>query len=155
MTRTKSPKAATVSPTMRCAIYTRKSTEDGLEQEFNSLDAQREAGEAFVASQRNEGWECLPDQYEDGGFSGGNMTFVLRKRGHPVNRKRTQRLLRKMGLEGLAPGPSTSRPAPGHKVYPYLLNDVVIERPNQVWSSDITYIPMRRGFLYLVAVMDW
>lgn len=58
---------------IRCAIYCRKSTEDGLEQEFNSLDAQREAGEAFVASQRNEGWECLPDQYEDGGFSGGNM----------------------------------------------------------------------------------
>lgn len=61
------------SPKIRCAIYCRKSTEDGLEQEFNSLDAQREAGEAFVASQRNEGWVCLPDQYDDGGFSGGNM----------------------------------------------------------------------------------
>ena len=60
-----------------------------------------------------------------------------------------------MGLEGIAPGPSTSRPAVGHKVYPYLLRDVVIERPNQVWSSDITYIPVRDGFLYLVAVMDW
>ena len=60
-------------PKIRCAIYCRKSTEDGLEQEFNSLDAQREAGEAFVASQRNEGWVCLPDQYDDGGFSGGNM----------------------------------------------------------------------------------
>lgn len=60
-------------PKTRCAIYCRKSTEDGLEQEFNSLDAQREAGEAYIASQKNEGWVCLPDQYNDGGFSGGNM----------------------------------------------------------------------------------
>ena len=60
-------------PQMRCAIYTRKSTEDGLEQEFNSLDAQREAGEAYIASQKSEGWVCLPDRYDDGGFTGGNM----------------------------------------------------------------------------------
>lgn len=84
-----------------------------------------------------------------------NMTVFLRRRGYAVNRKRTQRLMGKMGLEGLAPGPSTSRPAPGHKVYPYLLKDLLIERPNQVWSSDITYVPLRHGFLYLVAVMDW
>ncbi|TWU62615.1 Integrase core domain protein [Crateriforma conspicua] len=84
-----------------------------------------------------------------------NMTVFLRGRGYTVNRKRTQRLMGKMGLEGLAPGPSTSRPAPGHKVYPFLLKDLVIERPNQVWSSDITYVPLQRGFLYLVAVMDW
>lgn len=84
-----------------------------------------------------------------------NMTVFLRRRGHAVNRKRIQRLMRKMGLEGLSPGPSTSRPAAGHKVYPYLLRDVVVERPNQVWSSDITYVPLRAGFLYLVAVMDW
>ncbi len=84
-----------------------------------------------------------------------NMTEFLRRQGESVNRKRTQRLMRKMGLEGLAPGPSTSRPAAGHKVYPYLLRDVVIERPNQVWSSDITYIALSRGYLYLVAVMDW
>ncbi len=60
-------------PTLRCAIYTRKSTEDGLEQEFNSLDAQRDAGEAYIASQKSEGWVCLPDRYDDGGFTGGNM----------------------------------------------------------------------------------
>ena len=59
--------------TIRCAIYTRKSTEEGLEQEFNSLDAQRESAEAFIASQRHEGWLCLPDRYDDGGFSGGKM----------------------------------------------------------------------------------
>ena len=58
---------------VRCAIYTRKSTEEGLEQEFNSLDAQRESAEAYIASQRHEGWVCLPDHYDDGGFSGGNM----------------------------------------------------------------------------------
>lgn len=59
--------------TFRCAIYTRKSTEDGLEQEFNSLDAQRDAGEAYIASQKSEGWVCLPDHYDDGGFTGGNL----------------------------------------------------------------------------------
>ncbi len=65
--------AATPLPQCRCAIYTRKSSEEGLKQEFNSLDAQREAAEAYVASQRNEGWSALPDRYDDGGFSGGNM----------------------------------------------------------------------------------
>ena len=60
-------------PEIRCAIYTRKSTQEGLEQEFNSLDAQREAGEAFIASQRGEGWVCLPTQYDDGGFTGGSV----------------------------------------------------------------------------------
>mgnify|MGYP005855248029 FL=1 len=69
MSRKKPP----ASPKIRCAIYTRKSSEEGLELEFNSLDAQRESGEAFIASQQHEGWECLPDHYDDGGFSGGNM----------------------------------------------------------------------------------
>jgi putative transposase len=72
-----------------------------------------------------------------------------------VNRKRAQRLMRLAGIEALYPKPNLSRPAPGHEVHPYLLRDVVIERPNHVWSTDITYIPMRGGFLYLVAVMDW
>src|SRR5688572_23748894 len=66
-------KEAAVLPLVRCAVYTRKSTEDGLEQEYNSLDAQRDAGEAFVRSQAGEGWTCLPDRYDDGGFTGGNM----------------------------------------------------------------------------------
>jgi putative transposase len=72
-----------------------------------------------------------------------------------VNRKRIQRLMRIVGIEALYPKPNLSRPAPGHEVYPYLLRGVSIERPNQVWSTDITYIPMRAGFLYLVAIMDW
>lgn len=72
-----------------------------------------------------------------------------------VNRKRMQRLMRIAGIEALYPKPRLSRPGPGHEIHPYLLRDLVIDRPNQVWSSDITYVPMRRGFLYLVAVMDW
>jgi len=72
-----------------------------------------------------------------------------------VNRKRIQRLMRIMGIEALYPKRNLSRPAPGHEIYPYLLRGVLIERPNQVWSTDITYLPMRGGFLYLVAIMDW
>jgi site-specific DNA recombinase len=80
MTRTKDRRAAAAPTTMRCAIYTRKSTEEGLEQEFNSLDAQRESAEAYVKSQAQEGWECLPDRYDDGGFTGGNMDRPALKR---------------------------------------------------------------------------
>jgi putative transposase len=72
-----------------------------------------------------------------------------------MNSNRIQRLIRILGIEALYPKPNLSRPAPGHEVYPYLLRGVSIERPNHVWSTDITYIPMRGGFLYLVAVMDW
>ena len=72
-----------------------------------------------------------------------------------VNRKRVQRLMRIMGLEAVYPKRRTTRPAAGHKIYPYLLRNLAITRPDQVWSSDITYIPLRHGFLYLVAVMDW
>lgn len=79
----------------------------------------------------------------------------LRRLGHRVNRKRVQRLMRLMGIEAIYPKPKTSRPHPQHKVYPYLLRNLDINRPNQVWSADITYIPMRHGFMYLVAIMDW
>jgi len=72
-----------------------------------------------------------------------------------VNRKRVQRLMRVMGIEAIYPRRRTTRPAAGHKIYPYLLRDVTIQRPDQVWSSDITYVPLRHGFLYLAAVMDW
>ena len=72
-----------------------------------------------------------------------------------VGRKRMQRLMRILGVEALNPKPHLSRPAQGHQIYPYLLRGVSIERPNQVWSTDITYLPMHGGFLYLVAVMDW
>jgi putative transposase len=80
---------------------------------------------------------------------------VLRVEGVIVNRKHMQRLIRLMGLESVAPKPSTSRPAPEHPVYPYLLRKLEISRPNQVWAADITYIPMAHGFAYLVAIIDW
>jgi len=84
-----------------------------------------------------------------------SMRNHLRRRGYKVNRKRMQRLMRLMGLEAIYPKPKTSRPHPGHKIYPYLLRNLKIDRPNQVWSADITYIPMARGSMYLVVVMDW
>lgn len=75
--------------------------------------------------------------------------------GYPVNHKRVAQLMRLMGLAAVAPGPRTSTPAPGHKVFPYLLKGITISRPNQVWSADITYVPVTGGFMYLVVVMDW
>jgi putative transposase len=84
-----------------------------------------------------------------------SMRNYLRRLGYKINRKRVQRLMRLMGLEAIYPKPKTSRPHPAHKVYPYLLRNMIVERPNQVWTADITYIPMSRGFMYLVAVMDW
>jgi len=83
------------------------------------------------------------------------MTFELNKEDRGVNRKRVQRLMRVMGIEALVPRPGTSKPAPGHKIYPYLLRGLAIAEPNHVWAADITYIPMARGFLYLVAIIDW
>lgn len=83
------------------------------------------------------------------------MMWHLRRLGHPVNRKRVRRLMRLMGLEAIYQRPRTSEPHPEHTVYPYLLRGLVIDRPDQVWCADITYIPMRKGFLYLVAIMDW
>ena len=83
------------------------------------------------------------------------MTRQLRRSGYLVSRKRVRRLMRLMELQAIYQTPKTSLPHPQHKVYPYLLKDLTINRPNQVWCSDITYIPIKRGFLYLVAIMDW
>ena len=83
------------------------------------------------------------------------MTRHLKRRGYWVSRKRIRRLMRKMGLTPIYQKPRTSVPHPEHRIYPYLLRDVPINRPDHVWCADVTYIPMRRGFLYLVAVMDW
>lgn len=83
------------------------------------------------------------------------MTVHLRQLGHLVNRKRVRRLMAKMGIVAIFPGPKTSTPHPEQKKFPYLLRGMAIERPNQVWSTDITYLPMARGFMYLAAIMDW
>jgi putative transposase len=83
------------------------------------------------------------------------VVLALAKEGHAVNRKRVQRLMRVMGIEAVAPGPNTSKPRKEDVKYPYLLRGLTIDRPNQVWATDITYIPLRHGFAYLVAVIDW
>lgn len=88
-------------------------------------------------------------------FGSRRISQELRTQGLVVNRKRVQRLMRIMDLEGVAPKPNTSRPAPEHPVFPYLLRNLSVSRPNQVWATDITYIPLARGFAYLVAIMDW
>ena len=94
-------------------------------------------------------------QYLETPFYGSRrMKVWLERQGTPVSRKRVQRLMRVMGLRAIYRRPGTSRPAPGVRVYPYLLGKAEITRPNQVWAADITYLPMARGFLYLVAGMS-
>jgi putative transposase len=97
----------------------------------------------------------LDEEYTRHPFYGSRrMKLFLTECGYIINRKRVQRLMQQLGLVGMAPGPNTSKPHPQHKIYPYL-RGVDIIRPNQVWSTDITYIRLPRGFVYLVAVIDW
>ena len=111
--------------------------------------------------QRSDEFECIllslvDEEYTRHPLSGSRrMTLYLCGCGYAVNRKRVQRLMQKLGLAGMAPGPNTSKPHPQHKVYPYLLRGLDIIRPNQVWSTDITYIRLLHGFVYLVAIIDW
>jgi putative transposase len=88
-------------------------------------------------------------------FGARRIQACLEEQGCSVSRKRIRRLMKLMGLEAICPRPGTSKPAPGHKIYPYLLKGLDINRPNQVWSTDISYIPMRKGFVYVVAIIDW
>ena len=98
----------------------------------------------------------IDEEYTRHPFYGSRkMRDWLQRQGYAVNRKRVRRLMRKMGLASVAPKPNTSRPAPEHKIYPYLLRGLQIERPDQVWCADITYIRLAHGFVYLTAVMDW
>nr|WP_244392528.1 IS3 family transposase [Denitrovibrio acetiphilus] len=119
----------------RSSFYYQESGESAL-----NLELMRIIDEQFMMS---------PD------FGSRQMTKVLQRYGYNVGRKRVRRLMKKMGIEAVYQKPKTSNPHPEHKKYPYLLRGLDIDRPNQVWCSDITYIPMRRGFLYLVAIMDW
>jgi putative transposase len=98
----------------------------------------------------------LDEEYTRHPFYGSRrLTAWLSGQGEAVNRKRVQRLLRLMGLEAIYPRPKLSAPGRGHRVYPYLLRGVKVERPDQVWSADITYVPLARGFMYLAAAIDW
>jgi putative transposase len=98
----------------------------------------------------------IDEQYTKTPFYGSRkMTEELKDKGHEVNRKKIQRLMRIMGIEAIYPKPNTSKPAPENRIYPYLLKGMVINKPQQVFAADITYIRMQRGFLYLVAIIDW
>jgi putative transposase len=98
----------------------------------------------------------IDEQYTQTPFYGWpRMTAFLRRAGYAVNHKRVQRLMQKMGLQAIYPKPKTSTAIKEHKVYPYLLRGLEVTQPEQVWSADITYIPLRHGFMYLVAVIDW
>jgi putative transposase len=98
----------------------------------------------------------IDEEFLDSPYYGSRqMTRHLRRQGYRIGRKRIRRLMRKMGLTPIYQKPRTSEPHPEHRIYPYLLRDVPIDRPDHVWCADVTYIPMRRGFLYLVAIMDW
>ena len=98
----------------------------------------------------------MDEQYLKTPFYGyPRMTAYVRRLGYTVNPKRIRRLMRKMGMAAIYPKPRTTQAAQGHKVYPYLLRDLPITHANQVWSADITYVPMQQGFMYLVAIMDW
>jgi putative transposase len=98
----------------------------------------------------------IDQRYTDCPFYGSRkMATWLKEHGHAVNRKRVQRLMRLMGLEAVYPKPNLSAPGSGHKVYPYLLRGVTVGRVDQVWSTDITYVPLASGFMYLAAVIDW
>ncbi len=98
----------------------------------------------------------IDEQYLQSPYFGSRqMTDWLRLQGETINRKRVRRLMRQMDLEAIYPKPRTSVPGVGHKVYPYLLRNLEITGPNQVWGADITYVPLAYGFLYLVAILDW
>jgi putative transposase len=100
--------------------------------------------------------QLIDRQYTRAPFYGSRrMTAWLQAQGYRVNRKRVARLMRIMGIEAVYAKPKLSQPGEGHKIYPYLLKGLKIERCNQVWCTDITYIPMAQGFVYLAAVMDW
>lgn len=116
----------------------------------------RAAGAGEETTENLELMRLIDEEYTRHPFYGSRqLCDALRRQAHQVNRKRVQRLMRKMGLVSVAPKPNTSRPAPGHQVYPYLLRGLEITRPDQVWCSDITYIRLPRGFVYLTVVMDW
>ncbi len=111
---------------------------------------------AQESAQNLELMRCIDQLFTKWPFLGSRkMAVMLKRDGHQINRKRVQRLMRKMGISAIYPKPKLSTKAPGHKIYPYLLREMEITAVDQVWCSDITYIGLKRGYLYLVAVMDW
>jgi len=148
-----------MSRDQRKSMIDRDHDQLSLVRQCNLLDVSRASVYYRPAPPKAEDLELMAlmdRQYLKTPFYGSRkMKAWLRGLGHQVNRKRIRRLMRLMGLEAIYRHPNTSKPAPGHRVYPYLLRGVEINRVDQVWASDITYIPMAQGFLYLVAIMDW
>jgi putative transposase len=122
--------------------------------ELNRSTLYYEAGTETVDNLRL--MRLLDEEYTAHPFLGSRrLTAWLVEQGEEVNRKRVQRLMRLMGLEAIYPKPKLSQPGQGHKIYPYLLRGVTIDRVDQVWSTDITYVPLANGFMYLAAIIDW
>lgn len=117
---------------------------------------QKKRQQCGVNARDQELLKLIDEEYTRHPFFGTRrMKIYLAGLGYPINRKQVQRLMRLLGLAGMAPGPNTSKAHPAHKIYPYLLRGVDVVRPNQVWSTDITYIRLPTGFVYLVAIIDW
>ena len=148
-----------MSPTRRLAMVDREHRELSVVRQCALLDLSRSSvyyRHTEVDQSDLELMALMDRQYLVTPFYGSRrMAAWLRGQGYPVNRKRVRRLMRVMGIEAIYQRPNTSRPAPEHRVYPYLLRGLEVSRVSQVWAADITYIPMARGFLYLVAIMDW
>ena len=148
-----------MSRNQRQAMIERDHNQLSLVRQCNLLDVSRASVYYRSAPARAEDLELMAlmdRQYLKTPFYGSRkMKAWLRGQGYQVNRKKVRRLMRLMGLEAIYRRPNTSRPAPGHKVHPYLLKGLEINGVDQVWAADITYIPMARGFLYLMAIMDW
>ena len=115
-----------------------------------------DSGPIIETPENLELMRLIDEEYTKHPFYGSRqLRNYLRRQGHPVNRKRVQRLMSLMGIMSVAPKPNTSKKGKAHKIYPYLLSNLLIDKPNQVFCTDITYIRMQGGFVYLVAVMDW
>jgi len=148
-----------MSRNQRQAMIDRDHHQLSLVRQCALLDVSRASVYYRPAPTRREDLEMMAlmdRQYLKTPFYGSRkMKAWLQGQGYQINRKKVRRLMRLMGLEAIYRRPNTSHPAPGHRVYPYLLKGVEVNRVNQVWAADITYIPMARGFLYLMAIMDW
>jgi putative transposase len=148
-----------ISRSQRLAMIDREYPKLSLVRQCSLLRVSRSSLYYQPAAAREEDLALMAQmdhQYLRTSFYGSRrMVAWLRPQGYEVNRKRVRRLMQVMGLEAIYRRPNTSKPAPEHQVYPYSLKGLVVNRVNQVWTADITYIPMARGFLYLVAIMDW
>ena len=131
----------------------------GLRRQCDLLDLPRSTAYYAPIPESQENLDLVKEidaiYLDNPSYGSRSVTAVLVNSDWAVNRKRVQRLMRLMNIAGVVPKRNLSKPSPGHRVFPYLLRNVAISRPDQVWSTDITYVPLRNGFVYLTAVMDW